>query len=372
VCASRQQETSCMKLLKKLPLWVWLEYTVVPRWIQLNLLAMAHHAGEAFELHLLNRSTLGNHLTLPPEFERIPYAVAASDVARIGLLAVHGGLYMDADFLVMRSLAPLRSLLEQHEIVSYTDSNCSYTFSTNFVAARPGLGLWVETWETLQKQLRRTCGPGIKVCCFEGSRGSRVPVPCRVPWAITDKMALPIFKSYVARGQRPRMHCFEGDTGLTPHADGLKCARKYSIHTLSIAGAKRTHPTISPSHWTRDHKCHNSSIVCMPANDGHIDLACSVRARGGRALKTVSRNFYGRLAHHLFESISGEVYSAYEKIEESDLVVATLYQKALNGMPQHMLPRPSAMLHAVRVRSDSSTAAETHARMQRSRSHSYK
>jgi hypothetical protein len=83
--------------LPRLPLWVWIEYPVIPRYIQLNLLAMQLHAAGSFELKLLNRSTLATHLALPAEFDRIPYAVAASDYARIGLLAEHGGLYADAD-----------------------------------------------------------------------------------------------------------------------------------------------------------------------------------------------------------------------------------------------------------------------------------
>ena len=52
--------------MPSLPLWVWLEYRVIPRYIQLNLLSMRLHAGDAFEIKLLNRSTLGNHITLPP------------------------------------------------------------------------------------------------------------------------------------------------------------------------------------------------------------------------------------------------------------------------------------------------------------------
>ena len=79
----------------------------------------------------------------------MPYAVATSDVARMGLLAEHGGLYMDADFLVARPLAPLARMLENHDVVSYAsvpirstptldaDSLCKRGFAPNLVLARP-------------------------------------------------------------------------------------------------------------------------------------------------------------------------------------------------------------------------------------------
>lgn len=158
-----------------LPLWIWLEYPVIPRYLQLNLLAIQHHAGNDFELKLLNRSTLGSLLDLPPEFARVPYAVAASDFARIGLLAMYGGLYMDADFLVARPLAPLATLLERYDVVSSSDAgdeSCARGWSPNFVAARPRTPLWMEAWTSLTNQLKRRCGPPArhKICfrvCFE-------------------------------------------------------------------------------------------------------------------------------------------------------------------------------------------------------------
>ena len=108
-------------IMKPLPLWVWVEYAAgaLPRYIALNLLALTVHAIPAFRIILLNRSTLALHINMPAEFSFIPYAVAASDVARLALLAEHGGLYMDADFLVTKSLSPLRQLLTHYDTVTY-------------------------------------------------------------------------------------------------------------------------------------------------------------------------------------------------------------------------------------------------------------
>ena len=296
-------------MVPPLPLWVWIEYEVVPRYIQLNLLAMRTHAADAFELRLLNRSTLGKHLTLPPEFESIPYAVAASDFARIGLLAEHGGLYMDADFLVTHPLASLRTLMTQHDVISYTDrggdTNCSGGFSPNW-SASPGIPPYTAAVcpdvlpDTLSPQklliectqLRRSRGPscGLRhgphfvfsssdvvrdhrslACCMPASSSctrsrATVPtllfllsasggpparhkiccyshnhtrVPCRVPWALTDRVVQPIFKSLAQNGRRPNIYCFSGDHGFTPSADGLKCTRTF--HLLSLQMTRHRH-----------------------------------------------------------------------------------------------------------------------------------
>ena len=136
-----------------LPLWVWIEYgPVLPRYIELNLLLLRRHAPPAFELRVLNRSNLGNYLSLPPEFARIPYAVAASDFARIGLLATYGGAYVDADFLINQNLAPLAALITKYDIVGYSDAGdagCSQGFAANFLVVRPNSTVFVRAWTSL-------------------------------------------------------------------------------------------------------------------------------------------------------------------------------------------------------------------------------
>ena len=271
--------------IMRLPIWVWMEFKEVPRFIALNLLALRHYAGDSFEVKLLNRSTLGDHLELPAEFERIPYAVAASDFARIGLMATRGGLYLDADFLVAQPLAPLRELLQQYDIVSYTDSarlgnvdphatavGCKGGFAPNFVAARPNSALWSEGWRSLREQLKRRCGPPArhKICCFSQNR---TPVPCRVPWSLTDRVVQPIFsrmrsataaaptKGSSKRGgsrsgggppaaaapPADKMYCFAGTQGFTPWAEGLKCTRQFHIHSVKMRRAG-VHPSLLGEH----------------------------------------------------------------------------------------------------------------------------
>lgn len=105
-----------------LPIWLWFEYVNDPdRYIQLNIQALHRHAPSShFTIRFVNRSNIASHVPdLPEAFWRLPTLVAFSDAARLALLAHHGGIYLDADFLVSTSLVPLRERLEEVEVVGY-------------------------------------------------------------------------------------------------------------------------------------------------------------------------------------------------------------------------------------------------------------
>jgi mannosyltransferase OCH1-like enzyme len=124
------------------PAWVWVDYadSAPPRHILLNLKALQHHAPPHFSVHVLNRSNIKQFLPdLPPAFWLLPNQVAFSDVARAALLMEHGGLWLDADFLVQRSLEPVASALGEHTLVAYEvkGQDCARgKMSQNFIAAR--------------------------------------------------------------------------------------------------------------------------------------------------------------------------------------------------------------------------------------------
>ena len=156
----------------RLPIWVWLSYPKQPpRYIQLNMRALERHApSENFRIIILNGSTLGQWLPLPKEFHHLSHQVAASDVARLGLLATYGGLYVDADVLITSSLRPLLRLLDEYEVVTYTapGQDCrAGVFSSNFLATRPNATLWSRAWRSLLSHLRQRCNARRrnKVCC---------------------------------------------------------------------------------------------------------------------------------------------------------------------------------------------------------------
>ena len=89
----------------RIPVWVWYEYpdNFPPRYIRLNLQALQRNAPAThFNIIYVNHSTIGSHVPdLPDAFWRLPTRVAFSDAGRLGLLATHGGIYVDADFLVL-------------------------------------------------------------------------------------------------------------------------------------------------------------------------------------------------------------------------------------------------------------------------------
>ena len=74
-----------------IPVWVWLEYASVspPRRVRLNLNALHRHAPaeSGFDLRILNMSTLPRWVELPSEFHQLARQSAASDIARVALLA---------------------------------------------------------------------------------------------------------------------------------------------------------------------------------------------------------------------------------------------------------------------------------------------
>ena len=181
----------------QLYVWVWVEYRdgEMPRHIYLNLLALKRHAPEAegFRVVTLNASSLSQWISpLPEEFFRLKHRVAASDFARIALLAVWGGIYLDADVLIAKPLTYIRSLLDVYEHVVYASSHqpCQMgVFSANWMAARPNTTLWRGAWERLQTALRSTChrpklGRDQLACCYNTLRA---PIKCLTPWALTDK-----------------------------------------------------------------------------------------------------------------------------------------------------------------------------------------
>jgi hypothetical protein len=341
-----------------LPLWIWLEYPVIPRYLQLNLLAIQHHAGNDFELKLLNRSTLGSLLDLPPEFARVPYAVAASDFARIGLLAMYGGLYMDADFLVARPLAPLATLLERYDVVSSSDAgdeSCARGWSPNFVAARPRTPLWMEAWTSLTNQLKRRCGPPArhKICCYQ--HRNNTPVPCRVPWGLTDRVVRPVFRRQLDKPGAPKMHCFAKKHGFAPSGQTSAlfggCMRNYHIQSLKLPSDHPPRELSRPAYKLPPDatNCYASGVVCQRRG---ADLVCAKNGSFVRGSSSVSVNFYHRIAYHLFESIYGRLFASYTRVEDSNLVVAELYRQALRDVPIAKWPAAFAMEQRVQIKGE--------------------
>ncbi len=79
-------------------------------------------------------------------------AAHRADYIRAFLLQRYGGLWLDADCLVMQSLQPVLELLEQHEYVGHRER--SGLVSNGFIAARPGSRIAAEHHAQIARILR--------------------------------------------------------------------------------------------------------------------------------------------------------------------------------------------------------------------------
>ena len=334
--------------------WVWLEFAEsVPRHVQLNLAALHRNAPResGFVVVVLNSSTVSRWLSpLPPELERVMNKVALSDVARMGLLATHGGIYVDADVLVAEPLQPVAALLAEYEHVVYATraQDCARgIFSSNFVAARPRSALWTIAYDTVRAALRDTCQRGRRkkhqvACCYAadsdhngGGGGGKLQLMSACPTirALTDNTIRPIAIE-LAVNLSLSSYCFQGlDTfapfaGFRPgHFTTLEesCVNQFHLPTTVLGGCRACS---NDAYVTRAHPQKLAAICCQRRG---LDLVCH-NNRGGRAL---ALRFFDRVAYHLFESINGGSFAAVApggRIEDSNLSVAPLYRRAL-GLP---------------------------------------
>lgn len=132
-----------------LPVWTYWEGPM-PEWIAQCLATM-------------RRNLPGLRLLGPAEFAALRdrdldldltrlHVAHRSDVIRALLLARYGGLWLDADCIVLRDLAPLLAHLATHEVIAHRERQG--LFSNAFLAARPGSELAARFYATLCARLR--------------------------------------------------------------------------------------------------------------------------------------------------------------------------------------------------------------------------
>lgn len=93
----------------------WSSSEKQPPFIGACLASIDKHSG--CELVVVTPATVSSHLPhLPREFHYLKPAHQA-DVFRLHILCRHGGMYLDADTVVLRDLTPLFDLLEDYELV---------------------------------------------------------------------------------------------------------------------------------------------------------------------------------------------------------------------------------------------------------------
>mmetsp|Transcript_98289 Transcript_98289/g.273390 ORF Transcript_98289/g.273390 Transcript_98289/m.273390 type:complete len:347 (-) Transcript_98289:155-1195(-) len=216
----------------KLPVWVWWDYPAGHTTSGLVRAAMAswkaHAPDERFEFRFVNTSNVERWLpNAPEEFKRLPYPAAASDFVRAGLLAEHGGLYLDTDILLRVDLEQLLQKLNDGsvDIVTYENSGQSCeggSFSSNFLAGRKGNALSKAWYEEASRQLKTSCpleqwqdmDSRQGVCCYTPSGAPRT---CHIPWGgLGERIGHRTLRAVLAaQGQNgfKGLHCFRERLG---------------------------------------------------------------------------------------------------------------------------------------------------------------
>ena len=345
---------------RPVPVWLWFEYSrAPPRYIQLNIQALRRQAPwPLFSIKFVNRSTIAQHVPdLPAEFWRMPTRVAYSDAGRLALLAHHGGIYLDADFLVSSSMRPIHALLKKVDVVGYplspvhgaaaSASECSAKgeISANLMAAAPNATLFRRAWDLFRKLLPRPCKPGVKrkiyICCSDGV--ARLP-KCRVPHALTDLM---LGRVRLQRWPLPSdgrdnmtVHCLGGAEDLTTP----RLAAPAGLVLERILGLESNMMKTTFGKWrllTRPLACHavgKATASRGPCLEGPLRCVCCRRdaddlvCKGARAVgEARASGFYARshMAYHLFDSFQKRAFLEQPAIEWSNLSIAPLYRRAL-------------------------------------------
>lgn len=358
------------------PVWVWVDYVRVPHYIELNLQLVHKHAPPPhFAVHLVNRSSVLRYLPrLPPAFWRLSHRAAPSDAARMALMAEHGGVYLDADFLVARSLMPLLGLLRQFDMVVYSArpeaaletlrSPCALSgamASTNFFAARPNTSALVKAWSDLVIHWERPClkGRGKRYVCCPQAGGF-----CRTPWALTDAYLGPSIAREAKAGTL-RLKCLPSFTpGLASWATPtrldkalVKATGQFGLPVLRLGCANMSVDDMLGKGNISGVNA-RVSICCTRRGDDLImrfQGSAALAKRGGRL-----PGYFSRMAYHLFESINGATLVRYPRPESSSLLVGALYRAALSprssvrsaAMLAEFMPPPRLPLAPAHTRGD--------------------
>eukprot|EP00039_Didymoeca_costata_P027232 m.17874 g.17874 ORF g.17874 m.17874 type:complete len:405 (+) comp6135_c0_seq1:112-1326(+) len=300
----------------KLPIWIYWQYNgrQMSPFVELNLRTCRKHNPNR-EIRAINESNVKELIPdMPDEFFKMTDIPARSDIVRAGIMVHHGGLYMDTDFLCMSSFDPILEKLVDHDIVSYGNFNDAGKpdipdgacfgphFSSNWHAGRPGNVFSTTWWENMKLQLTRVCPKGgmsytsKMVCCHEEGRDDASIKSCHMTFGYLEH--LKFYKDF-KRGKtmeeigpyihldqsQYKMYCLNGDRNLIPHING----EIYWMPWKPLQNKTANGP------WAMPHY----KINCTLTPEGDMDCG-EVHTRRAVLRPKKFRNFFGRIAYHLF------------------------------------------------------------------------
>jgi len=77
---------------------------------------MKFHCSDSFDIHILNRDNAVDFIKVDPVFHEFKWPVARSCYIRILLLAKYGGIWLDADTLIVKPLDPFIKIVSKHGV----------------------------------------------------------------------------------------------------------------------------------------------------------------------------------------------------------------------------------------------------------------
>lgn len=305
------------------PVWVWWDYPSSPPFLVKACLASwrLHAASPRFELRLVNQSNVRRWLPdLPEEFSRIPYAAAVTDFIRAGLLAEHGGVYLDTDVLLVRDLGFFTQELQNADLVSYANQgqDCQKgTFSSNVMAGTKGNALSKAWYVEAKRQLTQRCKlpssedakPAQKVCCYTPEGNKRDA--CHVNWAgLGEWIAHPVLQQILAKRGSSESHDQRSGNFR------ISCFSEDKHKGFAPPGAPKVYTNLVRSaHATSS----DESNICKFEGE---DLVCrQLRVSG----------FLTRGLYHLFSSNLPDALQVMTatNVQDSQLALAELIRRAL-------------------------------------------
>jgi len=346
----------------------------------INLDTWRKHAPLGTEIVMINESNYRDYIPdAPPELWRLPYDACKSDMVRAAVLYHHGGLYMDTDFVVTRSLDGVFAKLEGGEdIVAYSDSEISATgasgpcdlasgsFSSNFMAARRHNHFSHTWWKNILHKLTRTCGEGEydteKVCCHEAFSPEIEQQPCHVPWAHLEWLKAPLSQDPDSKGApkpdptKPRRTRSAEDEevsvllraasnatsvlaavalGNRPSAqvpDGTRVFCMRGAEGMAIPNGE-----VFWQPWDREASATKKAHAPMPTTEYfdarfacrlHKDDLMCTSGDWGKSRK-VFPSFFQRTAYHLFFSTKRPDVRDRQAILSGDWLVSEIYRRSL-------------------------------------------
>lgn len=299
----------------RIPIWLWWNYSAsqgknVPGYVEASQAALEHLApSHEFVMHKVNESNVRDFLPdWPTEMSKV-YDQAVSDVVRAGLLGKYGGVYLDSDMLLAAPLSEITNHLDTHDMVAYqvAGQDCTQgTFSSNFMASRPGSSFHVKWYEEIKHTLKNRCAPTAKeqedqnACCYANEDGTPL-ADCHVSWGglgerIGHKKLADLLKQ---NSTSYKVFCYKNDQ----HESFAPCI---DCFWTSIPEGRGLLAQKSCRMNTED----NSSMVC---EDGP---------------KT---NFFNRKAYHLFSSIASQAVKmkSYDELKNGPWVFSHLLKRIL-------------------------------------------